>query len=306
MVDRRRRARRPAAESADLDALVADLPADAGRGRRPRAGWTIAHQIAHLAWTDAGRAARRHRSGRVHARRSPRRRTDPSGFVDRGAAEFLDDRRPAARPLAGGPRRARRRARGAPPDGEARRGSAPPMSPTSMATARLMETWAHGLDVADALGVARAPDRPAAAHRPPRRPDARPRVPRPRPAGARRAGPGRAAAPGRCTVDVRARRTPPTGSPARRSTSACCVTQRRHRDDLALVADRAGRRRVARRRPGVRRPARRRTRAAACRMSAIAADRQRVRLLRRPVRRLAGDARRRRRSTSSPATTSPS
>ena len=31
----------------------------------------------------------------------------------------------------------------------------PPMSAASMATARLMETWAHGLDVADALGVTR-------------------------------------------------------------------------------------------------------------------------------------------------------
>ena len=29
----------------------------------------------------------------------------------------------------------------------------PPMSPTSMATARFMETWAHGLDVAEALGL---------------------------------------------------------------------------------------------------------------------------------------------------------
>ena len=29
----------------------------------------------------------------------------------------------------------------------------PPMSPTSMATARFMETWAHARDVADALGV---------------------------------------------------------------------------------------------------------------------------------------------------------
>lgn len=29
----------------------------------------------------------------------------------------------------------------------------PPMSPTSMATARLMETWAHSLDVHSALGV---------------------------------------------------------------------------------------------------------------------------------------------------------
>ena len=31
------------------------------------------------------------------------------------------------------------------------------MSATSMATARLMETWAHGLDVHDALGARPAP-----------------------------------------------------------------------------------------------------------------------------------------------------
>jgi uncharacterized protein (TIGR03084 family) len=31
------------------------------------------------------------------------------------------------------------------------------MSPTSMATARFMETWAHGLDVADALGTTLEP-----------------------------------------------------------------------------------------------------------------------------------------------------
>ena len=33
----------------------------------------------------------------------------------------------------------------------------PPMSPASFATARLMEYWAHGQDVADALGVQREP-----------------------------------------------------------------------------------------------------------------------------------------------------
>ena len=33
----------------------------------------------------------------------------------------------------------------------------PPMSPASFATARLMEYWAHGQDVADALGVVREP-----------------------------------------------------------------------------------------------------------------------------------------------------
>lgn len=33
----------------------------------------------------------------------------------------------------------------------------PPMSPASFATARLMEYWAHGQDVADAAGIVRAP-----------------------------------------------------------------------------------------------------------------------------------------------------
>jgi uncharacterized protein (TIGR03084 family) len=33
----------------------------------------------------------------------------------------------------------------------------PPMSAASSVTARLMETWAHGQDVADALGIARTP-----------------------------------------------------------------------------------------------------------------------------------------------------
>src|SRR5437764_5139925 len=33
----------------------------------------------------------------------------------------------------------------------------PPMSPASFATARLMEYWAHGQDIADGLGVARTP-----------------------------------------------------------------------------------------------------------------------------------------------------
>ena len=39
------------------------------------------------------------------------------------------------------------------PDGEKIAWYGPPMSPTSMATARIMETWAHGHDVAGALGI---------------------------------------------------------------------------------------------------------------------------------------------------------
>ena len=43
------------------------------------------------------------------------------------------------------------------PDGEKIAWYGPPMSPTSMATARIMETWAHGHDVADALGIVPPP-----------------------------------------------------------------------------------------------------------------------------------------------------
>ncbi len=43
------------------------------------------------------------------------------------------------------------------PDGTKLTWFGPPMSATSMATARLMETWAHGQDMTEALGLASAP-----------------------------------------------------------------------------------------------------------------------------------------------------
>ena len=43
------------AESDALDALVAPLSAEQWGQPTPAAGWTIAHQIAHLLWTDRGR-----------------------------------------------------------------------------------------------------------------------------------------------------------------------------------------------------------------------------------------------------------
>lgn len=39
-------------ESADLDALVTRLPEQDWRRDTPAAGWSVAHQIGHLAWTD--------------------------------------------------------------------------------------------------------------------------------------------------------------------------------------------------------------------------------------------------------------
>lgn len=142
------------AESAQLDTLVAPLPPDGWARPTPAPGWTVAHQIAHLAWTDhvAHLAATDADAFYASVVSAP----DPSRLVDDGAEAFLAP--PAdllARWRAG--RAALTAALTATPAGEKLPWYGTRMSPTSMATARLMETWAHGEDVADALGVRRTP-----------------------------------------------------------------------------------------------------------------------------------------------------
>jgi uncharacterized protein (TIGR03084 family) len=142
------------AEGEQLDALVAPLPDDASgwRAPTPAAGWDVAHQVAHLAWTDEGAVAAATDKDAWDALVLAAL-DDPDGFVDAEAA------RAAAAPAADLLERWRTgRARlastlAALPAGARIPWYGPPMSATSMATARFMETWAHGRDVADALGV---------------------------------------------------------------------------------------------------------------------------------------------------------
>lgn len=142
------------AESDDLDGMVADLPAERWAEATPAAGWTIAHQVAHLLWTDrvALTAVTDEAGfGAVLAEAAK----DPTGFVDAGAEELAA--LPPERLLADW-RQTRNRLHDKLPavaDGRKLPWFGPPMSAASMATARLMETWAHGLDVADTLGVKR-------------------------------------------------------------------------------------------------------------------------------------------------------
>lgn len=144
------------AESAALDALVAELPATAWAVDTPAPGWTVAHQIAHLLWTDRAALAAITDEA-AFARLVADAEADPLGFVD-AAAEGL-----AAQPPADLLRQWRlvreqlAAALDGVGDGRKLPWFGPPMSAASMATARLMETWAHGLDVADALGVAPEP-----------------------------------------------------------------------------------------------------------------------------------------------------
>ncbi|RMI34055.1 TIGR03084 family metal-binding protein [Nocardia stercoris] len=144
------------AECATLDDLVAPLAADDWARQTPAAGWTIAHQIGHLTWTDEV---------------SVLAATDAAAFTDLVAAAapkaltFVDEAAEEAATTPPADLLARWRtgrtdlvaALAAAPAGTKLPWFGPPMSPASMVTARIMETWAHGQDVADTLGVVRAP-----------------------------------------------------------------------------------------------------------------------------------------------------
>ncbi len=132
-----------------LDAIVSDLDEATWRAPTPAEGWDVRDSVAHLAWSD---------ELAVLALSSPDRfaaiLTDPepalAAWVSRGrsssGAEVLAWWRDARQ------RTLDRLAFRAPKDRVP--WAAGPMSPASFATARLMETWAHGQDVRDALGLA--------------------------------------------------------------------------------------------------------------------------------------------------------
>ena len=140
-----------AAEHAALDAVVADLPEEGWRRPTPAAGWDIADTIVHLLQADlaahqavvdpaAFEAAKADMlSGRrpldtAYGERAGRTGADVLAWWRDSRTTMLD----AFRPLR-------------PKDRIPWFG--PPMSALSFATARLMETWSHGQDVASALGV---------------------------------------------------------------------------------------------------------------------------------------------------------
>ncbi|MER6423477.1 TIGR03084 family metal-binding protein [Streptomyces sp. NPDC001137] len=144
------------AESEELDLLVAELSPEQWALATPAPGWTVAHQIAHLAWTDHS-SVLAVTDQDAFAREVEKALAQPGDFVDNGAEEGA--RKPPEQLLADwrAGRKALADALRAAPTGARFPWYGPPMSVASMATARLMETWAHGGDVADALGVARTP-----------------------------------------------------------------------------------------------------------------------------------------------------
>ncbi len=143
------------AESSDLDRTVAGLSDVDWSRPTPAQGWTIAHQVSHLAWTDQA-ALLAVTDPEAFTAQLAGALDDPTGFVDRAAAEGLA---PPAELLAGWrDGRARlAKALAAMPPGTKAPWFATPMSAASMATGRLMETWAHAQDVYESLGLKRGP-----------------------------------------------------------------------------------------------------------------------------------------------------
>ena len=143
------------AEHSELDAVVADLSDEQWDAPTPARPWTVRHQIAHLAFfDDCARQAS----------------VDPEGFAAslaqissldeyvNGPLRRADERPPSATLEWWRTARAKMlQAFAELEDGARIPWYGPPMSAASFMSARLMETWAHGQDILDGLGMERAP-----------------------------------------------------------------------------------------------------------------------------------------------------
>ena len=143
------------AETAELDALVATRPDEDWARPTPSPGWTVAHQIAHLAWTDRAALLATTDDAQFVALLAPLA-DDPDRLVDKGAESFLAPPAELRQRWLQGHRELVGALRAA-PEGKRVPWFGNLITPQSMATARLMETWAHGFDIAEALGLARQP-----------------------------------------------------------------------------------------------------------------------------------------------------
>ncbi len=141
------------AESDQLWGAVSGLDERGWQTPTPAAGWSVATQVAHLLWTDevavVAATDKQAWDALVLAAIS-----DPTGYVDQQAIEVARLSPQALLARWGKARESLPAALRAVPPGQKLPWFGPPMSPASMATARFMETWAHALDVYEALDIA--------------------------------------------------------------------------------------------------------------------------------------------------------
>jgi uncharacterized protein (TIGR03083 family) len=133
-------------ESESLDRLVSALDDKDWSRPTPAKGWTVAHQIAHLHWTDSVATLAATDPAAFIQRLSAIE--DPSTMVDRAAADTIAPPQELLRRWRVG-RDALAKALSDKPKDEKLPWFGTAMSPLSSATGRMMETWAHGQDVAE-------------------------------------------------------------------------------------------------------------------------------------------------------------
>lgn len=139
------------AEHAALDEMVEDLSDPEWETDTPADGWNVRDQVGHLAFFDEQAALALH-DGEAFAQQLVTISADVGAYMDRsvqrgralgnqGVLEWWRGARSEMLQASEGI------------DPKARiPWYGPPMSPASFFSARMMETWAHGQDVADALG----------------------------------------------------------------------------------------------------------------------------------------------------------
>ena len=140
------------AEQDALDVIVAGLTDEQWRLATPSPGWTVADQIGHLTYYD-GAAVSAIEDPPAFKESVAELVSDPSRIDDvtlhrhLSPPDLLDTWRATRRRLA--------RAAASLDDGRRVDWYGPSMSAKSFLTARLMECWAHGQDVADAVDAPR-------------------------------------------------------------------------------------------------------------------------------------------------------
>ena len=143
-------------EYEELDTIVAALDESGWNTMTPAAGWTVKDQIRHLAYYDE-RARQAVAEPGAFAQHLADLADNPEGH--RETLEQIGDDFSVVK-LLNQWRRGRRALLDVliPLDRKTRlQWYGPDLSALSFATARIMETWAHGQDVADALGIVRVP-----------------------------------------------------------------------------------------------------------------------------------------------------
>jgi uncharacterized protein (TIGR03084 family) len=146
------------AEQTSLDDVAGDLDAEQWGRVTASPGWSVFDQVAHLAYFD-DRAS-------IAVSDPERFRRDLDEMLARAANESIDEitlgplRSLSSKDLLALWRENRRRLNadtGALTDESRVAWYGPSMGAKSFLTARLMETWAHGVDIVDSLGVTREP-----------------------------------------------------------------------------------------------------------------------------------------------------